>query len=199
MNTFDARMLHATGRFSVLLKSISRLTARQRESLRIASQIGDMDAVAAVIDELMAVESRCPHCGTARAIRWGSASGLPRFRCKFWRRTFNPLRGLDWPACVGGAVGLRSRGIAAAGRIPRGSGRAMRDSSRYRSSLAASVPPGAHGYAPGVVRHRPSRRDVGSQIRQGPTRCTEGVGPARPARRRGMSLSSSLATGAGQQ
>jgi transposase-like protein len=88
--------------FRSLLESISRLTARQRESLRIALQMGDMDAVAAVIDELMAVESRCPHCGTARAIRWGSASGLPRFRCKACRRTFNPLTGTQ-------LAGLRRR------------------------------------------------------------------------------------------
>jgi transposase-like protein len=35
----------------------------------------------------------CVRCGSDGVIRWGSAHGLPRFRCKDCRRTFNPLTG----------------------------------------------------------------------------------------------------------
>jgi transposase-like protein len=33
----------------------------------------------------------CPHCGKADMVRWGKASGLPRYRCKACARTFNAL------------------------------------------------------------------------------------------------------------
>jgi transposase-like protein len=33
----------------------------------------------------------CPHCGQAGIVRWGTSSGLPRYRCKACARTFNAL------------------------------------------------------------------------------------------------------------
>ena len=33
----------------------------------------------------------CPHCGQSEVVRWGNASGLPRYRCKACSRTFNAL------------------------------------------------------------------------------------------------------------
>ena len=33
----------------------------------------------------------CPHCGQGDVARWGTASGLPRYRCKACARTFNAL------------------------------------------------------------------------------------------------------------
>jgi transposase-like protein len=33
----------------------------------------------------------CPHCGHGETVRWGKASGLPRYRCKACARTFNAL------------------------------------------------------------------------------------------------------------
>ena len=35
----------------------------------------------------------CPHCGGLEAGRWGQADGMPRYRCKACRRTFNALTG----------------------------------------------------------------------------------------------------------
>lgn len=35
----------------------------------------------------------CPHCGGRRLQRWGSSSGLPRYRCSGCRRSFNALTG----------------------------------------------------------------------------------------------------------
>jgi transposase-like protein len=36
-------------------------------------------------------ELQCPRCASAATIRWGSTSGLPRFRCRNCARTFNLL------------------------------------------------------------------------------------------------------------
>lgn len=33
----------------------------------------------------------CPHCAQREVVRWGQASGLPRYRCKACLRTFNAL------------------------------------------------------------------------------------------------------------
>lgn len=33
----------------------------------------------------------CPHCANLDVVRWGQASGLPRYRCKACSRTFNAL------------------------------------------------------------------------------------------------------------
>lgn len=35
----------------------------------------------------------CPHCASVNVQRWGSAHGLPRYRCGDCKRTFNPLTG----------------------------------------------------------------------------------------------------------
>jgi len=37
--------------------------------------------------------ARCPHCGCQQLRPWGRASGLPRYRCRDCRRTFNGLTG----------------------------------------------------------------------------------------------------------
>jgi transposase-like protein len=89
--------------FRTLLGSIGRLTARQREAVQAALETGDEESVAAVIHELASQGSACPHCGAEQVIRWGSSNGLPRWRCKACRRTFNPLSGTA-------LSGLRRRG-----------------------------------------------------------------------------------------
>lgn len=35
----------------------------------------------------------CPHCSSAQVLRWGRASGKPRYRCVSCSKTFNPLTG----------------------------------------------------------------------------------------------------------
>jgi ribosomal protein L37AE/L43A len=35
----------------------------------------------------------CPHCASRHLQHWGRASGLPRYRCRECRRTFNGLTG----------------------------------------------------------------------------------------------------------
>lgn len=36
-------------------------------------------------------DCRCPHCDSSRTVHWGSAHGLPRYRCMSCRHTFNVL------------------------------------------------------------------------------------------------------------
>jgi len=79
--------------FRVLLDSVSDLTPAQRESLLRALQAGDVDLVRKLLEELVIAGVSCPHCQATRVIGWGQASGLPRWRCKVCRRTFNPLTG----------------------------------------------------------------------------------------------------------
>ena len=42
----------------------------------------------------------CPHCGQSEVVRWGKASGLPRYRCKACSRTFNALTKTRWRSCA---------------------------------------------------------------------------------------------------
>ncbi len=35
----------------------------------------------------------CPHCHHEQVVRWGNSHGLPRYRCKSCKKTFNPLTG----------------------------------------------------------------------------------------------------------
>ncbi len=52
-------------------------------------------------------QTGCPHCASQQLQRWGSANGLPRYRCTACRRSFNALTGTplarlrkkeQWPA-----------------------------------------------------------------------------------------------------
>ena len=44
---------------------------------------------ASTIEERLADDRRCPHCGESGAIRRGFASGLQRYRCSSCGKTFN--------------------------------------------------------------------------------------------------------------
>lgn len=50
----------------------------------------DPSDVASIAQHKVAVTG-CPHCGQSDVVRWGRASGLPRYRCKAGARTFNAL------------------------------------------------------------------------------------------------------------
>ena len=50
----------------------------------------DMSSVASIGQHKVAVTG-CPHCGHGDVVRWGKASGLPRYRCKACARTSNAL------------------------------------------------------------------------------------------------------------
>lgn len=71
------------------LSRASELTPSQREqALASLSGIGHVgDVIAAIADW----EPRCPHCLNTNCNHWGSAHGLPRYRCRACHRTFNAL------------------------------------------------------------------------------------------------------------
>src|SRR5579885_1351535 len=81
-----------TRRFNTWLKGLTELTVWQCERLAraLAAEGASTKVVAAV--ESRAV-SECPHCGTGHPARYGTASGLQRYRCYGCGRTFNALTG----------------------------------------------------------------------------------------------------------
>jgi transposase-like protein len=77
--------------FRELLDSLPSLTPRQRDELASTLRSGDAEAVRALLVRFSDGAPACPHCGEDDVIGWGSAAGLPRWRCKGCGRTFNPL------------------------------------------------------------------------------------------------------------
>lgn len=45
------------------------------------------------IEFRFAAKPLCPRCRSTKAVKWGSASGLKRYRCKDCKATFNALTG----------------------------------------------------------------------------------------------------------
>lgn len=77
--------------FRELLDSLPLLTPRQRDELASALRSGDVEAVRTLLARFSEGPPPCPHCSHEHVIGWGSAAGLPRWRCKGCGRTFNPL------------------------------------------------------------------------------------------------------------
>ena len=78
--------------FKKLLEGLSHLTKVQRERLR-----GDLDKkvnadeVASLLEHRDESHLACPHCAGKDLYRWGTSSGLQRYRCRQCHRTFNCL------------------------------------------------------------------------------------------------------------
>lgn len=75
------------------LSSMARLTAKQKaEVLKALSADGDIEQVRCLVESrLTALPAVCPHCGGAKLVRNGSASGLQRYKCRACQRSFNAL------------------------------------------------------------------------------------------------------------
>src|SRR3982750_3025467 len=107
--------------FEVLLRLVERLGGEQRAALgrALASASGEPEAVR-LLEQAFAAAPRCPHCAATTLQRWGSASGLRRYRCTACRRTFNALTGtslarLRKKACwlrYGEALAVRPKPVA---------------------------------------------------------------------------------------
>src|SRR3954469_6276800 len=113
--------------FEVLLRLVERLGGRQRGGLGggpapgsggrrapLASASGEPEAVR-LIEGAFVAAPRCPHCGAGGLQRWGSASGLRRYRCKACRKTFNALTGTSLARLRKKACWLRYGEALAAG------------------------------------------------------------------------------------
>jgi transposase-like protein len=80
--------------FRAVLEAASNLTPGQRAVLlRMLEGPGGEAMVHRILEELRSTGLQCPRCRSAHVIKWGQASGLPRWRCKGCKRTFNPLTG----------------------------------------------------------------------------------------------------------
>jgi transposase-like protein len=80
--------------FQGLVAQVEKLTPHQLQ--RLAEQVRERrhrQAVHTVIESRAADNPLCPRCGHGPAARWGSASGLQRYRCPACHATFNALTG----------------------------------------------------------------------------------------------------------
>ena len=83
-----------TEEFQALTAEIEKLTPHQRKLLaQRLDKIQNVQAVNTLIEGRLAVAPMCPKCGHNRIARWGSASGLQRYRCAACKATFNALTG----------------------------------------------------------------------------------------------------------
>ena len=74
------------------LRNMELLTRTQRKVAII--ELNAVKSHNVIIDELEKNNShKCPHCQSDRLGRWGSQSGLQRFRCRDCRKCFNILTG----------------------------------------------------------------------------------------------------------
>jgi transposase-like protein len=74
------------------LQKVQLLTRSQRKTVLI--QLNVAESHEAIVDELEQKHlHQCPHCQSERLGRWGSQSGLHRFRCRDCGKSFNALTG----------------------------------------------------------------------------------------------------------
>ena len=62
----------------------------------VAAELAALDtqpASTALIESRFTAAATCPHCKARRAIRYGHANGLQRYRCRDCRKTFSALTG----------------------------------------------------------------------------------------------------------
>ena len=83
-----------TKEFQVLAEELEKLTPYQRTLLTERLQkIGHIQAVHTLVESRALTTPACPKCGHDEIARWGSASGLQRYRCAACKATFNALTG----------------------------------------------------------------------------------------------------------
>jgi transposase-like protein len=80
--------------FKALANQLGTLSPEQREVILSAlHQLSQKDGVEELAAFFSTNCSTCPHCGGAELYKHGQAHGLPRYRCRACRKTFNPLTG----------------------------------------------------------------------------------------------------------
>lgn len=83
-----------TEKFHALAAELEKLTPHQRSILvdRL-HKIEHVQAISTLLESRVSTKPLCPKCGHDHIARWGSASGLQRYRCTACRATFNALTG----------------------------------------------------------------------------------------------------------
>ncbi len=74
--------------FHKLLDQLDKLTPTQSKQLQ--EQIKKKCSVK-TLEDATAHAGNCPHCGTTNFYKWGTLSGLQRYKCKECNKTFNIL------------------------------------------------------------------------------------------------------------
>ena len=83
-----------TNAFHALSAALESLTPHQkRQLIEHLHKLEHIQAVNLLIEHRLLAVSSCPHCHHPHFTRWGSASGLQRYRCTGCRATFNALTG----------------------------------------------------------------------------------------------------------
>jgi transposase-like protein len=83
--------------FRAWLAGVDELTLEQRQEVHelLFGRPPEAEVVASIEDR-MASERRCPHCGSNGVVKRGRANGLRRYRCKACGKSFNALTGTPW-------------------------------------------------------------------------------------------------------
>lgn len=79
--------------FGNLLGALTKMTPNHRRIKDRIHAIEQQQTVHLILESRVAEQPVCPHCGQGPVARWGSASGLQRYRCGACKRTFNALTG----------------------------------------------------------------------------------------------------------
>ena len=83
-----------TEEFQVMTAELEKLTPHQRSLLvDCLHKIEHVQAVSTLVESRVLTTPMCPKCGHDHIARWGSASGLQRYRCASCHATFNALTG----------------------------------------------------------------------------------------------------------
>src|SRR3954462_12092977 len=102
--------------FEVLLRLVEQLGGEQRAALgRALASASDEPEAVRLLEQAFAAAPRCPHCAATTLQRWGSASGLRRYRRTACRRTSNALTGTSLARLRKKACWLRYGEALAAG------------------------------------------------------------------------------------
>jgi transposase-like protein len=80
--------------FQKFADQLSALSPEQREAIQdLLARLSQQDSLSVQTAFFSAKCSTCPHCGSSELYKHGKAHGLPRYRCRVCRKTFNPLTG----------------------------------------------------------------------------------------------------------
>lgn len=80
--------------FQALSAEIDKLTPHQRKLLsKRLNKMQNVQVVNTLIESKVTATAVCPKCAHDKIARWGSASGLQRYRCVACKATFNALTG----------------------------------------------------------------------------------------------------------
>jgi transposase-like protein len=81
--------------FSSLVRQLEELSVQQLVKLAaIVAERARLGQTAADIETQASPSQTCPGCGGGSAVRWGTTSGIQRWRCKTCKKTWNATSGM---------------------------------------------------------------------------------------------------------